>query len=172
MCPTTSLRIHPLFTASNILHSPHPILRVQSTYPPPDHFTNKTRLSSRAYLRLMKARRAPQYKDVLNLLSSLSRSLLAFFNMSSGLGWTHDPCLGCGTQTKGAPYCSASCQLSEYERIPTSIHSSSPPTQTTPCSSISPAQEAQGIVPLSKAENELRAYSTTLDQSKRRRIPH
>ncbi|KAH6988700.1 hypothetical protein EDB80DRAFT_690251 [Ilyonectria destructans] len=48
--------------------------------------------------------------------------------MSSGLDWTYNPCLSCGTQTEGATYCSDSCRLSEYEKTPASIHSSSSPS--------------------------------------------
>lgn len=86
--------------------------------------------------------------------------------MSLDLEWTQDPCLRCGTLIEGATYCTESCRLSEYETTLTSIHSSSPSTRTTPSSSISPAQE---IVVLAKAKKELRAYNTSLVQSRTRR---
>ncbi|KAH7111942.1 hypothetical protein B0J13DRAFT_270257 [Dactylonectria estremocensis] len=87
--------------------------------------------------------------------------------MLSGLEWTCNPCLSCGTQTEGATYCSDSCRLSEYEKTLASIHnSSSPSTHITQSSSTSPAQDAG--VP-AKAEKELRAYNMSLDQSKMKR---
>ncbi|KAL7903849.1 hypothetical protein GGI35DRAFT_465013 [Trichoderma velutinum] len=84
-------------------------------------------------------------------------------NMSSHLEWTYNTCLGCEVLTEGATYCSESCRLSEdnkeMERAHDSSLSSPGPTET--LSTASPIRRS-----LTKAEQELRTYNLSLDQSK------
>ncbi|KAI5455831.1 hypothetical protein BGZ63DRAFT_368255 [Mariannaea sp. PMI_226] len=90
--------------------------------------------------------------------------------MSSHLEWTCDPCLSCGRQTEGAPYCSYSCRLLDYEKAPTSVPRPSwHPLQIAPSSSKLSDNE---VTSSTKTEKELRAYNMSLDRSMiQRRVP-
>ncbi|KAL7940207.1 hypothetical protein V8C42DRAFT_338257 [Trichoderma barbatum] len=86
--------------------------------------------------------------------------------MSSRLEWTYNRCLGCDALTDGATYCSESCRLSEDNKATERVHdlSLSSTRLTVTSSTTSPRRTISA-----KAEQELRTYNVSLDQSKMQR---
>jgi hypothetical protein len=75
-------------------------------------------------------------------------------------------CLSCDALTDGATYCSESCRLSEDNKAVEKVHdlSLSSPGLTETSSTISPRKTTSA-----KAEQELRKYNASLNQSKMQR---